>query len=396
MKRGALTPCLKCGYMPADIEDMAKHIIISDHYFSRPNLDEISIRVQSGQPLHFDPKQLEPFIAELKTIAKPDRKKIQLFIFRVLVVIIVSIIITILILLFSNAGVSIPIVAETYAASPEIKMNLRDMLKRDFGLELNISGGYGQSLDDPIIVLNSNPIDASMTEMHILRSIGKGRGILWRILARTPVENGQISIEQIKIETKEATESKIITQIENYYFDVSMAVVHGKRLPMVTAFSDEITKLGLPYELGWLHYNGVTDNEPTAAGFGQTIEYSAPGIKATVYIYDRKRSDIPSNIGASVVRDEFEAAVSDLMTLHPTASQLDELSTSKALLIQTFRIDSDVSVVALGVFRGKFIKLRITYIYDPILIEVVNQSIVAFQDVIAANLQQVGLKASWN
>jgi len=267
-------------------------------------------------------------------------------------------------------------------------MNLREMLKRDFGLELMISGGYGQSLDDPIIVLNSNPIDASMTEMHILRAIGKGRGILWKTLARTPVENDRLSLEQIKIETKEVTASEIITKRENYYFDVSMAVARGEFLPTVIAFSDKRSKLGLPYELGWLHYEGMTDNEPAAAGLGQSIAYDAPGIKATIYVYDKKRPDIPSDIDASVVRNELGVAVSDLMKLHPTASPLGDFSKIKTLLIRTFKIDGDVSVVALGVFRDKFIKLRITYIHDPLLVEVVNQSISAFQDVIAANPQQ--------
>jgi hypothetical protein len=42
--------------------------------------------------------------------------------------------------------------------------------------------------------------------------------------------------------------------------------------------------------------------------------------------------------------------------------------------------------MVLGVFRGKFIKLRITCIPDPLLIEVVNQSVTAFEGVIAANV----------
>jgi hypothetical protein len=151
------------------------------------------------------------------------------------------------------------------------------------------------------------------------------------------------------------------------------------------AFSDNRVKLGLPYELGWLHYNEVTDNERTTTGLGQTIQYGAPGINATFYIYDRKRSDIPSDIDTSVVRNEFEAAVSDLIEAHPTASRLGEFSKSKALLIQIFKIDNNLSVVALGIFRGKFIKMRITFVDDPLLVDAVNQSIMAFQDLIAEN-----------
>jgi hypothetical protein len=272
---------------------------------------------------------------------------------------------------------------EACAASPEEKMNLKDMLQRDFGLELKIAGGYGQSRRDPIVVLDSNPIDASMTEMQVLRGLGMGRRIYWRALARTPLDNGQLSLEQIKIEAKKVTASELITTRENYYFDVSKAAVHGKCLPEVIAFSDNRTKLGLPYELGWLHYDGVTDNEPTTPGMGQSIAYGAQGIKATVYLYDKKRRDIPADIDASVVRDELEIAVSNIIELTPTASQAGELAKDRNLLIQTFNIDGELSLIGIGVFQGKFIKLRMTFIHDPFLVEVVSQSIVAFQDVIA-------------
>jgi hypothetical protein len=210
-------------------------------------------------------------------------------------------------------------------------MNLRDMLKRDFGLELKISGGHGLSRDDPIVVLNSNPLDASMTEMHVLRALGKEHSIIWRTLARTSVENDRVSLEQITIEKIESIASEISIQRMNYFFDVSMAVARGKFLPTVIAFSDKGSMLGLPYELGWLHFDGVTDHEPAAAGLVQSIAYGAPGIKATVYVYDRMLTDIPSDIDASVVRNELEVSVSELMKAQPTASPLGETN-SKLLL----------------------------------------------------------------
>ncbi|MFA5921497.1 MAG: hypothetical protein WC856_09420 [Methylococcaceae bacterium] len=51
--------------------------------------------------------------------------------------------IAIIILLFSGASVSTLIFAEVYVASLEKKMNLKDMLQLDFGLELKIAGGFG-------------------------------------------------------------------------------------------------------------------------------------------------------------------------------------------------------------------------------------------------------------
>lgn len=67
MKFGAWTPCRKCGHTPENLEDKAKHVMTSDHYFSQEDLESISTRVESGQPLHFDPKQVKEQVATLKT-----------------------------------------------------------------------------------------------------------------------------------------------------------------------------------------------------------------------------------------------------------------------------------------------------------------------------------------
>lgn len=266
-------------------------------------------------------------------------------------------------------------------------MNLRDMLKMDFGLELNIGGGFGQHRQDPIIVLDRNHVEASMTEMRVLKALGVGRGIHWRFLERNRVEMEHVSLEQIKIETKEFSVSETITTHSNYYFDVSRAMTERINLSSVIAFSDPVTHIQLPYELGWLHYDGLIDNEPQAAGLGKSIAYGAPGIKATVYLYDRRRTDIQINAGGSIVGDEFALAVSELMQVHPSARQVCDPSKSNILHFNIFDIGENISVLAVGVLRGKFIKLRITCTEHLLLHEILGQSIVAFQSTIAGNAQ---------
>jgi ribosomal protein L40E len=91
MKHGAWTPCRKCGHTPENLEDKAKHVMTSDRYFSQADLEDISTRVQNGQPLHFDPKQVEEYVASLKT-TKTDGKRIGLFVFSFFAVIVVVIV----------------------------------------------------------------------------------------------------------------------------------------------------------------------------------------------------------------------------------------------------------------------------------------------------------------
>jgi len=267
-------------------------------------------------------------------------------------------------------------------------VNLRDMLKRDFGLELNISGGGGQSRDDPIVVLDSNRVDAAKTEMDVLRGLGIERGMLWTTLARTPVQHNGALFEQIKIGTKLVTQSVIITQRENYYFDVSMAGDAEKIIPALVAFVDKKTKLALPYEFGWLHFDGITDHEPRVPGLGESLAYGALGIKATVYVYDRLRTDIGSDVNTGIGRNEFDSAVQELVAFDPSASQSGEFSGGSSLLIETFRTPSGLSVVGLAICRGKFVKLRVSLADDPVLVDVVKESIAAFEELVTAEVQR--------
>ena len=86
IKVGAWTPCPKCNHLPEDLEDQAKHVMISDHYFSRTDLEGISARVKNRLPLHFDAKNIVDIVAALKS-SESDHKRVGLFVFGIFAVI---------------------------------------------------------------------------------------------------------------------------------------------------------------------------------------------------------------------------------------------------------------------------------------------------------------------
>ena len=100
-------------------------------------------------------------------------------------------------------------------------MTLKEITLKCFGIELPISGGYGNSIDTPIIIHREVPNDYVSVEYTLLKTIGIGRGIEWKMIRQTLMSHNDRMIDQLKIETKETTETKIITQIENYYFDIT-------------------------------------------------------------------------------------------------------------------------------------------------------------------------------
>jgi hypothetical protein len=92
LKHGALTPCPACSYTPAEAEDQARHLMVSDHYHSRDALEGISARVKRGEPLQFDAQQVRDFVA---TINSNSGGRVGLYVFgffALLVVVVVGVI----------------------------------------------------------------------------------------------------------------------------------------------------------------------------------------------------------------------------------------------------------------------------------------------------------------
>jgi hypothetical protein len=107
-------------------------------------------------------------------------------------------------------------------------MALKELLKSDFGVDLPISGGFGNSIDNPIIIHSTDLNDYVGTEKLILNCLGKGREIEWRILKQEILSHSEKKFDKIKIETIQTTDSEIITQIENYYFDITDCVRNSR------------------------------------------------------------------------------------------------------------------------------------------------------------------------
>ena len=100
-------------------------------------------------------------------------------------------------------------------------MTLKELIKLDFEVELPISGGFGNSLTTPIIIHRNGINDYLGIEIFILKCLGIGRKIEWKILSQELLIDNNSHIDKIKIETIELTENETITQIENFYFDIT-------------------------------------------------------------------------------------------------------------------------------------------------------------------------------
>src|SRR5215468_3031956 len=163
---------------------------------------------------------------------------------------------------------------------------LHDLLLGGLGIELPIRGGYGGSREDPIVITAPDADGVALTRFLTLHALGRGRGIFWRTVANTLLGDEWPGIEQFKIETVRLTETQMITRTENFYFDVSAAIAARRRWqsPRVIAHQD-VSGLLFPFEIGWLHFDKGENIEPEAPGLGHSLNYKAPGIICTLYVY---------------------------------------------------------------------------------------------------------------
>ncbi len=66
MKHGAWSRCAKCRHDPKDLEDRVKHMLTSDNHFTPFDLEDISTRVRTGQPLEFNSETVMAAVTTLK------------------------------------------------------------------------------------------------------------------------------------------------------------------------------------------------------------------------------------------------------------------------------------------------------------------------------------------
>jgi hypothetical protein len=252
--------------------------------------------------------------------------------------------------------------------------NLHDLLLGGMGIELPIRGGYGGSREDPIVITAPDLDGVALTRFLTLHALGRGRGIFWRTVANTLLGEEWPGIEQFKIETVRLTETQMITRTENFYFDVSAAIEAKPQRwqsPLVVAHHD-VSGLVFPFEIGWLHFEKGANVERDAPGLGHSLNYRAPGIICSLYVYDKGLASVPDDVADAVVQGEFEEAAKDIATHRPDFEAVsDQPPPSPDCLERYYRVGEgqQASLLWMTTSRGRFIKARVTWVRDHFIDE---------------------------
>ena len=140
--------------------------------------------------------------------------------------------------------------------------------------------------------------------------------------------------------------------------------------------SGPVTHFGLtfPTEIGGARRLNVRAFEPDNPGLGYSAGYRRGEVNSTVFVYDNLVSSIPDNLQSAVVRSQFEQAKGDIgraarenLSIRETNSFsiLDAGKRERLICtayVMTRQPESSMfdSFVCLGVFKGKFLKVRTT------------------------------------
>ncbi len=247
---------------------------------------------------------------------------------------------------------------------------VRDLLIRDFGIDLPISGGRGSSIGDPIIINTQSAHEASWIEMEYVRCICARFGWHWRAIGREIIDDANGRIERLSCEVKYPEDDQVITERRNFYFDISEVDLQGAHTTPICGINLGDTGMGLPYQLEWLHYDNTVNFEDEQPGMGVSAEYSAQKFKVSIYVYNKQKSQIDSLKNREEYEDEFSQSVSELISFNPTAILFDE-GERQNVLLNVFDVDSFYTIITLSTLGNNFVKIRATlepsfygYVFD--------------------------------
>lgn len=265
-------------------------------------------------------------------------------------------------------------------------MTLKEIINKEFGLDLPITGGSGQGPDEPVVIEVRDPFEAGRVEMEIVSAVNGMLGHYWCSVGKERLAVSGRSLERLDCEVKRIEGGEVLTERRSLYFELPPEALQGGKSQTAMIFLGERQQVSLPYEIGWLHYVAMVDNEEEEPGQGVTVAYAAPGINASVTVYDRQLPAVDWRTSPEAFRKEFERAVEEISGSYEGITELATLAKPN-LLFKAFEIGGAYSVLQLSTAVNRFMKLRIT-LHPPIeqhAFECVKQSLSFFSAMVGAN-----------
>lgn len=236
---------------------------------------------------------------------------------------------------------------------------LREIIKNATGRDLPISGGSGMAYDDPVIVDVTDAMLAARVEMEVVHALSSKLGLYWNTVHKEAARGLHGDVEKLDYEVKRVEGEQVIIETRTVYFDVSKAVSPSGKTPIPMIYLGDRAGLSLPYEIGWVHYTGMIDNEVENPGLGVSVSYDGPQMRGTLFVYDKEMVALDIRQNPEPVHQEFNAATEDMARIYGDARVIRDIS-KPGILANVYAVGDAISVLQLTTVAGRFMLFRLT------------------------------------
>ena len=238
-------------------------------------------------------------------------------------------------------------------------LNLAERIRKEFGFEVSVIGGKG-SRTDPWCIIDPDGERAALHAMQLLTVFSGLQNAIWRLDKAHPIEEApdqlRVVMERIRFQ-----DENVVAERVPYFFQFEMPAAGVNPLAVLGCVQPDVG-LALPYQLGWLHYQGATESMPLdASGTGYAAPYGAPGIDATIFQY---RSASEAKLDSQEIAIEF-AEADRVFQLHSGSTPMGEEQSVQPELarlpwsIRTYAAtDGGTAFLMLTAAGDHFIKVR--------------------------------------
>ena len=241
------------------------------------------------------------------------------------------------------------------------KSNLKKTILSEYNFDLPISGGYGLSPEDAVIINTDDAIHAPNIEWRIMDCVNKSLERAWLISNKEIYKDGKKLIEKVTTDNYFFKDNEPYQAKTIFYFDISSVVFTS--VPNYTFFPTlhihTPSSLAVPLQMGWLNLVEFTDNEKFSLGDGITYAYDCPSIRGTFYIYNKQYPAIDLIKNYNLILDEFEGSANQIPGEEVDSTILNSIESDK-FLKRAYHVDGNESFILLTVVNNHFCKLRLT------------------------------------
>ena len=101
-------------------------------------------------------------------------------------------------------------------------MTLKEIIRKEFGINLPISGGMGNSIDNAIVIDKLDPMmDCVSIEHEVLKYMSMIRGEEFNLIFQELLFHEEKTIDKLKVETIKISGGHTEAREEDFYFDIT-------------------------------------------------------------------------------------------------------------------------------------------------------------------------------